>query len=85
MTLQERVHSFPPPASWQLGKLHRVFRVRKGVKNAGMQEDNLLSLSYGRIIQKDIATAEAFSPRASRHISDRRAWQHRHAIDRPPE
>ena len=62
MTLQERVHGFPPPASWQPGKLHRVFRVRKGVKNAGMQEDNLLSLSYGRIIQKDIDAAEGLLP-----------------------
>lgn len=62
MTLQERVHGFPPPASWQLGKLHRVFRARKGAKNAGMQEDNLLSLSYGRIIQKDIDAAEGLLP-----------------------
>ena len=62
MTLQERVHGVLPPASWQPGKLHRVFRARKGVKNAGMQEDNLLSLSYGRIIQKDIDTAEGLLP-----------------------
>jgi type I restriction enzyme, S subunit len=60
--LQERVHGSPPPASWQLGKLHRVFRVRKGLKNTGMQEDNLLSLSHGRIIPKDIDTAEGLLP-----------------------
>jgi len=62
MTLQERVHGFAPPASWQIGKLHRVFRARKGVKNVGTREDNLLSLSYGRIIQKDIDTAEGLLP-----------------------
>ncbi|MCG8054027.1 MAG: restriction endonuclease subunit S [Candidatus Thiodiazotropha taylori] len=43
-------------------KLHRVFRVRKGFKNNGMKEDNLLSLSYGRIIRKDIDSAEGLLP-----------------------
>lgn len=61
-TLQERVHSSPPPAGWSLNKLHRVFRVRKGYKNTGMQEDNLLSLSYGRIIRKSIDAAEGLLP-----------------------
>ncbi len=32
------------------------------VKNTGMREDNLLSLSYGRIIQKDINTSEGLLP-----------------------
>jgi type I restriction enzyme S subunit len=62
ITLQERVHSSPPPADWSLNKLHRVLRVRKGFKNTGMQEDNLLSLSYGRIIQKSIDAAEGLLP-----------------------
>ena len=62
ITLQERVHSAPPPKDWRLNKLHRVFRVRKGFKNLGMQEKNLLSLSYGRIVQKDIDTAEGLLP-----------------------
>lgn len=62
ITLQERVHSASPPESWSLNKLHRVFRVRKGNKNVGMQEANLLSLSYGRIIQKNIDTAEGLLP-----------------------
>lgn len=62
ITLQERVHSSPPPTGWNLNKLHRVFRVRKGFKNTGMQEDNLLSLSYGRIIRKSIDAAEGLLP-----------------------
>lgn len=62
ITLQERVHGSPTPSNWTLNKLHRVFRVRKGHKNFGMQEDNLLSLSYGRIINKDIDTADGLLP-----------------------
>ncbi|MGY4227835.1 type I restriction enzyme S subunit [Bradyrhizobium sp. USDA 4503] len=61
-TLQERVHSAAPPVHWSLNKLHHVFHVRKGLKNTGMQEENLLSLSYGRIIQKDIDAAEGLLP-----------------------
>jgi type I restriction enzyme, S subunit len=60
--LQERVHGSSKPEDWQLDKLHRIFRVRRGHKNAGMKEDNLLSLSYGRIIQKDIETADGLLP-----------------------
>jgi len=62
ITLQERVHAAPKPVDWQLDKLHHVFRVRRGNKNRGMKEENLLSLSYGRIIQKDIETAEGLLP-----------------------
>ncbi|MEQ9519043.1 MAG: restriction endonuclease subunit S [Parvibaculum sp.] len=62
ITLQERVHSSPPPSNWILNKLHRVFRVRTAYKNLGMREDNLLSLSYGRIINKDIDTADGLLP-----------------------
>ncbi|WP_299789436.1 restriction endonuclease subunit S [uncultured Marivita sp.] len=62
ITLQERVHAAPKPDDWQLDKMHQVFRVRRGHKNAGMKEDNLLSLSYGRIIQKDIDTADGLLP-----------------------
>jgi type I restriction enzyme S subunit len=60
--LQERVHAAARPEGWQLDKLHQVFRVRRGNKNTGMKEDNLLSLSYGRIIQKDIETADGLLP-----------------------
>lgn len=62
ITLQERVHGTPPPADWQANKLRNVLHVRKGMKNTGMQEDNLLSLSYGRIIRKDIDANEGLLP-----------------------
>ncbi len=62
MTLQERVHAAAPPSKWNLNKLHNIFRVRKGYKNIGMQENNLLSLSYGRIVRKSIDTAEGLLP-----------------------
>lgn len=61
-TLQERVHSAPKPDNWKLDKLHRVLRVRQGFKNVGMVEDNLLSLSYGRIKRKDIDGAGGLLP-----------------------
>ena len=62
LTLQERVHGKPKPIGWKTDKLHRVFRVRRSIKNTGMKEDNLLSLSYGRIIQKDIQTSDGLLP-----------------------
>lgn len=62
ITLQERVHAAPKPDDWHLDKLRQVFRVRRGSKNTGMKEDNLLSLSYGRIIEKDIETADGLLP-----------------------
>ena len=61
ITLQERVHGSKRP-DWPLSKLHRLFTIRKGFKNSGMIEDNLLSLSYGRIIQKNIDTSEGLLP-----------------------
>jgi len=61
-TLQERVHGTPPPSAWGLGKIHHVFRVRKNFKNEGTKENNLLSLSYGRMIRKDIDAAEGLLP-----------------------
>ncbi|TBF65676.1 hypothetical protein [Rhizobium leguminosarum] len=45
-----------------MNKLRNVLRVRKGMKNAGMQEDNLLSLSYGRVIRKDLDSTEGLLP-----------------------
>lgn len=62
ITLQERVHGVKPPQKWPLNKLHHVFTVRKGNKNIGMINDNLLSLSYGRIINKNIDTSEGLLP-----------------------
>lgn len=62
ITLQERVHDVKPPQDWRLNKLHHVFTVRKNNKNTGMLNDNLLSLSYGRIINKDIDTTGGLLP-----------------------
>ena len=50
------------PANWSVSKLHHIFRVRKGNKNTGMKESNLLSLSYGRIKRKDIETSDGLLP-----------------------
>ena len=49
------------PAHWEARKLAHVC-VEAGMKNQGMIEDNLLSLSYGRIIRKDIDTNEGLLP-----------------------
>ncbi|MDH5510914.1 MAG: restriction endonuclease subunit S [Nitrospinota bacterium] len=62
ITIQERVHGAPNPEGWIVGKLHHALKVCKGNKNTGMREGNLLSLSYGRIIEKDIGTAEGLLP-----------------------
>jgi type I restriction enzyme S subunit len=43
------------PAHWAIHPLYAV-ATENTVKNAGLSCDNLLSLSYGRIIQKDIDT-----------------------------
>ena len=62
IALQERVHGTPPPNGWHMGKLSRVLMVRKGHKNKGMIEENLLSLSHGKIVKKDIATTDGLLP-----------------------
>ena len=49
------------PSSWQELPLKFVFGERKQ-KNAGMIENNLLSLSYGNIKRKDINTNEGLLP-----------------------
>lgn len=62
MTLQERVHKAKPKEQWPLNKLHHVLTVRRNNKNKGMIDDNLLSLSYGRIVNKSIDTSEGLLP-----------------------
>lgn len=62
ITLQQRIHSAPTPAGWRLDKLHQVLKVRRGNKNAGMRENNLLSLSHGRIIRKNIEADSGLLP-----------------------
>lgn len=41
------------PAHWDIHPVYHYFRERK-VKNSALKEQNLLSLSYGKIIRKDI-------------------------------
>lgn len=62
ITLQERVHKAKPKDNWPLNKLHHVLTVRKGNKNKGMINDNLLSLSYGRIVNKNIDATGGLLP-----------------------
>lgn len=49
------------PSSWKVAYLSSVLSERKH-KNVGMQEDNLLSLSYGNVKQKDINTNDGLLP-----------------------
>jgi type I restriction enzyme S subunit len=49
------------PTHWDEKPFYAVARERK-VKNKGMKEDNLLSLSYGNIVRKDINTPTGLLP-----------------------
>lgn len=49
------------PSSWTIVPLRSVFSESK-VKNENLVENNLLSLSYGRIIRKDIDTVGGLLP-----------------------
>ena len=49
------------PAHWEILPLIGVARERRE-SNIGMQEDNLLSLSYGRIVRKDIDSNDGLLP-----------------------
>ena len=49
------------PAHWEECSLIQVAEEQQ-IKNAGMVEDNLLSLSYGKIINKDINTTDGLLP-----------------------
>ena len=62
ITLQERVHKAKPKYPWNLNKIHHVLNVRSNNKNKGMINDNLLSLSYGKIVNKNIDSAEGLLP-----------------------
>lgn len=61
-TIQEIVHGVTPDKTWDLFKLKYVLRTRKTNKNKGLIEKNLLSLSYGNIIEKDIENTEGLVP-----------------------
>lgn len=62
ITLQERVFGVTPPSNWEKTKIRFLFRSRRGFKNVGMIEDNLLSLSYGKVIRRDIGASEGLLP-----------------------
>lgn len=49
------------PEHWEMLPLYGAVSERKE-SNKGMQEDNLLSLSYGRIVQKDINSNDGLLP-----------------------
>lgn len=49
------------PAHWDERPFYAVAKERRA-KNLGMKEDNLLSLSYGNIIRKDINTPNGLLP-----------------------
>lgn len=49
------------PAHWEERSLIQVAEEQQ-IKNAGMVENNLLSLSYGKIINKDINTTDGLLP-----------------------
>lgn len=49
------------PAHWNEKSLIQAAEEQQ-IKNAGMVEDNLLSLSYGKIINKDIKTTDGLLP-----------------------
>jgi len=49
------------PHTWELVQLGSLFSEHKN-KNTGMQSSNLLSLSYGKIIRKDINTSDGLLP-----------------------
>ena len=62
ITLQKRVHNAAMPDDWKLSKLRQVFKTRTGNKNLGVKEQNLLSLSYGKIKRKDINSTDGLLP-----------------------
>lgn len=49
------------PEHWEIHPLFSIFKQNK-VKNIGMENDNLLSLSYGNIIRKNIDTTFGLLP-----------------------
>ena len=49
------------PTSWKVHPIYAYFKERKAT-NASGKERNLLSLSYGRIVRKDIDSADGLRP-----------------------
>ena len=57
------------PTTWDLVQLGSLFSEHKH-KNAGLQSENLLSLSYGNIIRKDINTSDGLLPESFEGYND---------------
>lgn len=51
------------PKEWSVIQLSSIFKEHKD-KNRSLEENNLLSLSYGKIIRKDINTKEGLLPKS---------------------
>lgn len=51
------------PCHWDQTQFRAAFSPKKA-QNKGMLEDNLLSLSYGRIVQRDIASSDGLLPQS---------------------
>ena len=51
------------PSDWRVEQLSGLFIEHKN-KNSDLSETNLLSLSYGKIIRKDINTKEGLLPQS---------------------
>ena len=49
------------PHEWQVMPLYCLYSERKNINALG-KENNLLSLSYGKVIRKDINTSEGLLP-----------------------
>ena len=49
------------PAHWEVHPVYRYFGERK-IKNSALKEQNLLSLSYGKIVRKDIESLGGLLP-----------------------
>ena len=49
------------PDSWELARFRNIFELKKS-KNSGLKESNVLSLSYGSIIRRDVTTSEGLLP-----------------------
>ncbi len=51
------------PSHWEQTQFRAAFSLKK-IKNAGMLDNNLLSLSFGRIIPRDIASSDGLVPQS---------------------
>ena len=59
--VKRSIHVGKIPSTWELHPVYYYFGERK-VKNYALNEQNLLSLSYGKIIRKDINTNGGLLP-----------------------